>query len=173
MLLQHTRAWGAAGIHCPHLNKVGPFTSTAAHCTGPDIISFHVFQSRGHQQEAVAAAAACVISMECSEAGKSTWGRDKFSNMHSVETVLFFSSFHPSQETEITNPERKPIILHSSPCTKRACGRCMDSIWACSLCPSSLRQLIPETQRCLITENATVRSNWGPQRQPRYSGSAR
>lgn len=138
---------------------------------GIDVTSFRGFQSRGHQQEAVAAAAACVISMECSEAGKSMWGRDKFSNTLSVKIVVFFSSFHPSQETEITNrrgtnhPAQLP--MHNAGLRQvrglisahAPCGRCVDSYlrmlsaagawahtWACSLCPSSLRQLVPETQ---------------------------
>ena len=119
----------------------------------------------------MAAAAACVISMECSEAGKSMWGRDKFSNTLSVKIVGFFSSFHPSQETEITNrrgtnhPAQLP--MHNAGLRQvrglisahALCGRCVDSylrmlsaagawahICACSLCPSSLRQLVPETQ---------------------------
>lgn len=125
------------------LTQSRPPSSLLQPAAGTDVISLCGFQSRGHQQEAVAAAAACVISMECSEAGKSTWGRDKFSNTLSVKMVLFFSSFHPSQEAEITNRRGTRSSCAAPHAQSGPAAGAWTHICACSPCPSSLRQLVP------------------------------
>lgn len=71
--------------------EVDPCSSTTAHSgTRWSSVSMDLFP-RVVDTNRKLAAAACVISMECSEEGKDTWGRDKSSNTLSVEAVVFSS----------------------------------------------------------------------------------